>query len=399
MPELVSARPSSPEASQRARRTIIYVLTRMIVGGAQETAKYTAEHFYAKGDRVSLVTGPETGSEGQLRAAVPTIVLPTLVRRVSPINDLRALWSLYRLFRQLRPDVVHSRNAKARFLAPLAARLAGVDLVVQTIHGFSFNNEIDERRALYIALERLAAWLCHCNVVVSEADLEEGERLGIFKPGSAAIIRSGVDVPKVRSADPAATGEIRRRYAPGGDTRLVTLVGRLTSPKTPEVFVDAAAMVLEDHPATTFLLVGDGAKREELHAQIGRLGMEGKVVLTGLRSDVPEILAASDITVHSSTHEGLPKTVLEGMAAGTPVVATAVGGVPAVVEHGITGLLVNPLDPDQLAEAISSLLRDPPLCRRLAAAASGALEEFTIERTVADTERLYDRLAANRTPR
>ena len=395
MPELVSARPSSPEVSQRAHRTIIYVLTRMIVGGAQETAKCTAEHFYAKGDRVSLVTGPETGSEGQLRAAVPTIVLPTLVRRVSPINDLRALWSLYRLFRQVRPDVVHSRNAKARFLAPLAARLAGVDLVVQTIHGFSFNNEIDERRALYVALERLAAWLCHCNVVVSEADLEEGERLGIFKPGSAAIIRSGVDVRKVQSADSAATGEIRRRYAPG-DTRLVTLVGRLTSPKTPEVFVDAAAMVLEDHPATTFLLVGDGAKREELHAQIGRLGVEGKVVLAGLRADVPEILAASEITVHSSTHEGLPKAVLEGMAAGTPVVATAVGGVPAVVEHGVTGLLVDPLDPNQLAEAISSLLRDPDLCRRLAAAASGALEEFTIERTVADTERLYDRLAADR---
>ena len=395
MPELVSARPSSPEVSQRAHRTIIYVLTRMIIGGAQETAKCTAEHFYAKGDRVSLVTGPETGSEGQLRAAVPTIVLPTLVRRVSPINDLRALWSLYRLFRQVRPDVVHSRNAKARFLAPLAARLAGVDLVVQTIHGFSFNNEIDERRALYVALERLAAWLCHCNVVVSEADLEEGERLRIFKPGSAAIIRSGVDVRKVQSADPAATGEIRRRYAPG-DTRLVTLVGRLTSPKTPEVLVDAAAMVLEDHPATTFLLVGDGAKRDELHAQIGRLGVEGKVVLAGLRADVPEILAASDITVHSSTHEGLPKTVLEGMAAGTPVVATAVGGVPAVVEHGVTGLLVDPLDPNQLAEAISSLLRDPDLCRRLAAAASGALEEFTIERTVADTERLYDRLAADR---
>jgi glycosyltransferase involved in cell wall biosynthesis len=390
---LVSTRASSPEFSQRARRTIIYVLTRMIVGGAQETGKCTAEHFYANGDRVLLVTGPETGSEGQLRAAVPTIVLPTLVRRVSPINDLRALWSLYRLFRQVRPDIVHSRTAKARFLAPLAARLAGVELVVQTIHGFSFNNEIDERRALYVALERLAARLCHCNVVVSEADLEEGERLGIFKPGTAAIIRSGVDVRKVESADPAATGEVRRRYAPG-DSRLVTLVGRLTSPKTPEVFVDAAAMVLEGHPTTSFLLVGDGAKREELQTQIVRVGVEDKVMLAGLRSDVPEILAASDITVHSSTHEGLPKTVLEGMAAGTPVVATAVGGVPAVVEHGVTGLLVDPLDPAQLAHAISILLHDEPLRRRLAVAASSALEELTIDRTVADTEQLYDRLAA-----
>jgi glycosyltransferase involved in cell wall biosynthesis len=369
----------------------------MIVGGAQETGKYTAEHFYAKGDRVLLVTGPEAGSEGQLRAAVPTIVLPTLVRRVSPINDLRALWSLYRLFRQVRPDIVHSRTAKARFLTPIAARLAGVDLVVQTIHGFSFNNEIDERRALYVALERLAARLCHCNVVVSEADLAEGERLRIFKPGTAAIIRSGVDERKVQNADLAVTGEIRRRYAPG-DGRLVTLVGRLTSPKTPEVFVEAAAMVLKDHPATTFLLVGDGAKREALQAQIGRLGLGGKVLLTGLRPDVPEILAASDITVHSSTHEGLPKTVLEGMAAGTPVIATAVGGVPAVVEHGVTGLLVDPLDPAQLAQAITTLLRDAPLRRRLAAAAGAALDEFTIDRTAADTERLYDRLAADRIP-
>jgi glycosyltransferase involved in cell wall biosynthesis len=313
---------------------------------------------------------------------------------VSPVNDLRSLASLYRLFRRKRPDIVHSRTAKARFLAPIAARLAGVKLVVQTIHGFSFNNEVDRHKWLYVQLERFAARCCHCNVVVSEADLEEGERLRIFKQGTSTIIRSGVDVRKVRAIDRVEAGKLRSQYALDRG-RIVTLVGRLSSPKTPEVLIDAAAMVVKRHPATRFLLVGDGRKREALLAQVGQLGLDGNVLLLGLRSDIPEILAASDIIAHSSTHEGLPKTVLEGVAAGKPVVATAVGGVPTVIRDNVTGLLVKPLDPTQLAEAIARLISDEHLGERLASAATQALDDFTLDRTVSDTELLYERLEAS----
>ena len=372
-------------------RKIVYVLTRMIVGGAQETGKATAEHFRRRGDSVLLITGAEAGREGNLRADVPTIVLPTLVRGIEPRNDVRALWLLYRIFSREKPDIVHARTAKARFLAPLVARLARVPTIVQTIHGYSFNNEIDNRRGLYILVERLVARCCHCNVVVSEADLEEGRRLGILRRENTVLIRSGVDVAKVQAADPEKAMRLRAHHAEDGGA-LVTLVGRLSMPKTPDVFVDAAARVLQTHRSTRFLVVGDGQKREEIRARIDRLGIADRVSMLGLRDDVPDIIAASDVIVHSSTHEGLPKTVLEGMAAGKPVVASRVGGVPAAVEHGVSGLLVEPLDAGELAGAIEALVAEPSLRTRLGAAASRRAEEYSLDRTLAETEQLYDKL-------
>jgi glycosyltransferase involved in cell wall biosynthesis len=383
----------SDKVSRTASRPlkIVYVITRMIVGGAQETGKYTAEYFHAQGDQVLLVTGAEAGAEGQLHVQVPTVVLPNLVRRVRPVADVRALLSLYRLFRTGRPDIVHSRTAKARFLAPVAARLARVPTVVQTIHGFSFNNEIDRHKWLYVRLERLAARCCHCNVVVSEADMEEGLRRRIFTPERATLIRSGVDLHKMKDVDADRVASLRAEYQlPGGS--IVLLVGRLSPPKTPEVFIDAAARVVEAHRDARLLLVGDGPKRTAVEAQIERLGLQRNVLLLGLRSDVPELVAASDIVVHSSTHEGMPKTVLEGIAVGKPVIATAVGGVPAALVDGVSGLLVEPLDPEGLATAMTRLLDDHGMGEMLASAAAKRLPEFSLDRTVEDTARLYERL-------
>ena len=379
-------------------RKIVYVVTRMIIGGAQETGKYTAEHFHKAGDQVVLVTGPESGREGHMHIEAPTYVEPALVRRVSPSNDLRALWHLYRLFRRERPNIVHSRTAKARFLAPLAARLARVPVVVQTIHGFSFNNEVDRFRRVYVLLERAVARLCHANVVVSEVDLEEGTRLRILRPETTALIRSGVDIGKMNRVDPSEAAAVRARYAPGKEA-LITLVGRLSRPKTPEVVVKAAALVLREHPAARFLLVGDGDQREGLTSQIESLGLADRVLLLGLRHDVPEILAASDLVLHSSTHEGLPKTVLEGMAVGKPVVATAVGGVPVVVEDGVTGLLVPSCDPEGLASAVLRVLADPAAAELFAKEASRRLFRFSRERTLEDTEALYALLDTPGAPR
>ena len=370
---------------------IVYVITRMVVGGAQETTKHMAEHFCREGHEVLLVMGPETGPEGRLEADVPTVVLPTLVRRVSPVADLRTVWLLYRLFRRERPDIVQSQTAKARFVAPVAARLARVPSVIQTIHGFSFNNEIDRYEWLYLRLERIAARMCHWNVFVSDADLEEAERRRIVDPDKATVIRSGVDLEKMMAAGSSGAADLRAEYEiPGG--KIVTLLGRLSSPKTPEVFVDAAALVVKHHPETRFLLVGDGAKKTAIKARIARLGLERSVFLLGLRMDAPELVAASDVVVHSSTHEGLPKTIHEAIAAGKPVIATAVGGIPAVLENGVTGLLVSPLDPEGLAAAMTSLIEDERLGQRLAAAALQTLPEFGVERTMLDAERLYERL-------
>lgn len=377
------------------KRKIIYVITRMVVGGAQETAKVTAEHFHRAGDDVLFVTGVETGREGQLKVDedVPILFLPSLVRRISPIHDLRAVWQLYRLFRRERPDIVHARTSKARVVALAAARLARVPIVIQTIHGWSFGNEIDRKKWLYVIVEKLIARRFDCNIVVSEGDLKEGLETGILRPDGAKLIRSGVNIDKVERVDRERVAKLRAELAPAGQ-RVLTLIGRLSSPKTPDVFVDAAAAVLKRHPDTRFVVVGDGAKREDLVAQIDRLGIAGSVVMLGLRTDVAEIMAASDILVHSSLREGLPKTVLEGMAAGKPVIGTNVGGVPAVVDDGETGMLVEAQDPEGLAAAMLRLLEDPSLCQRLVTNGSQRVQSFSLAKSIDDTNALYDGLLA-----
>jgi glycosyltransferase involved in cell wall biosynthesis len=374
------------------RRKIIYVITRMVVGGAQETAKYTAEHFHRAGDDVLFVTGIETGREGELKVDdVPVLFMPALVRRLSPLNDLRAVWQLYRLFRRRRPEIVHARTSKARAVAVIAARLARVPAVVQTIHGWSFGNQIDRKKWLYVIVEKVIARMFDCNIVVSEGDLREGLETGILRQKTTQLIRSGVNLAKISNVDRQRVERLRADVAPAGQ-RVITLIGRLSSPKTPDVFVDAAAIVLKRHPDTRFLVVGDGAKREALAAQIERLGIGTDVLMLGLRTDVAEIVAASDILVHSSLREGLPKTVLEAMAAGKPVIGTNVGGVPAVVDDGVTGLLVEPSDSGQMATAMLRLLEDPALGARLAANASERVQEFSLAKSIDDTNALYERL-------
>lgn len=374
------------------KRKIIFLVTRMIIGGAQETVKYTVEHFHQLGDDVLLVSGVEAGREGLFEVDAPLLSMPEIVRRISPKNDLMAFVKLVQLFKRERPDIVHAATAKARFLI-LAARVAGVPAVVQTIHGFSFNNEIDKKRALYIRLERLVARFCHCNVVVSKTDEREGKRLRILRRRTTTLITPGVNIAKMRGADAETVAALRREWAPDEET-IFTLVGRLSNPKTPETFVEAAHLILQEHPNARFLLVGDGSKREALEARIAELKLSDKVLLLGLRTDVGAVMAASDIIAHCSTHEGLPKTVLEAMAAGKPVIASRVGGVPHVVREGENGLMVPPQDPAALAQAMRKLMNDATLRARLVQASGDLVAEYSLERTLADTEKLYDRLLA-----
>jgi glycosyltransferase involved in cell wall biosynthesis len=369
---------------------IIYTITRMVIGGAQETAKHTAEYFHQQGHDVLFVTGEEAGREGHYEVDAPTVTMPAMVRAIRPRNDLVTLYLLYRLFRKEKPDIVHARTAKARFLTAFAGRLAGVKVLVQTMHGWSFNMEVDNKRWLYILAERIATRCYDWTVMVAESDLDEGRRIGMLKD-RVSIIRSGVNLERMRNIDIDAVSRLRAELAPNGETVFV-LVGRLSPPKTPEVFVEAAALLAARHPTTRFVIVGDGVFREPVEALVAERGLHSRVVLLGLRRDAAEIVAASDIVVHSSTHEGLPKTILEGMAAGKPVIGTDVDGVSIVLQNGVNGLLVPKNDPAALASAMERILTDDALRAQLSRNASTHVDEFSLAKTIQDTEALYERL-------
>jgi glycosyltransferase involved in cell wall biosynthesis len=301
-------------------------------------------------------------------------------RRPSPADVV----SLVRLVRLARAaDLIHAHSAKAGFLARLAATLAGRrNVCLFTPHAWSFWAAGGSAAFLYRTLERLAAGWCHVIVALSRSEKEAGLASGVGRPNQYRVVLNGVDLE--RFARP-------REPVPG---RVVGL-GRLAPQKRPDLAVRAMSEVRVEHPRAMLHLAGDGPARREIEQLVSELSLGGVVRLLGRHADVPELLSEATCLVLTSDYESCPYTVLEAMAAGVPVVATSVGGVPELVEDGVSGLLVPPGRPEPIAAAISTLLADPELALRLGSAGQArARERFSLQRMVDETLALYDEVAA-----
>lgn len=379
------------------RLPVATVITRLDVGGAQETAVGVAASVDPDRFDVVLLAGAErrnAGYEDRLRAAgVPLVTVADLRGSLRPVSDVRALVRLVRVLRERRPDVVHTHSSKAGVLGRVAARLAGVPVTVHTVHGWSFSAGMPgPARWVAVALERLLARRTTALVVVGESDRAAGLARGIGVPSSYHVIRSGVDVDRFRLT-PGRRAAIRTALGVPEGVPLVGTVGRLAAQKDPEAFVAMAHGVHRARPDARFVVVGDGPLRTAIEQAIAQQGLDGVVTLLGERDDVEQLLAALDVFVLTSRWEGLPRAVVEAMAAGVPVVASAVGCVADVVRHERTGLLVPAGDGPGFSAAVTRLLDDPTLRARLAAAAQPMVDEFSATAMVAGHEALYEQLA------
>ena len=377
--------------------TVCHVITKLDVGGAQDTAVELCARLDRGRYRTVLVAGPWEGGDGPMAdearsRGVDVRIVPNLVRPLSPVRDVRAVAALVRLFRDLRPDVVHTHSSKAGIVGRLAARLAGVPVVVHTVHGWSFNDRMGRlRRWTYRALERRAARRTDALVVVCDRDRRRGLDARIGADDTYALVRSGIDVRAFdRWVDPAVARSMLDLPLAGP---VVGSVTRLTRQKDPLTFVRAAAAIRRAVPDANFVLVGDGPLRADVEKEAAELGLLDQLVVAGVRRDVAAVLPAFDVFVLSSLWEGLPRVVLEAMAAGVPVVATDVDGVGEAVVDGRTGRLVPPADPHALAAATVALLDDPGHAAQVAELARYRLAGFTVEAMVNDTDALYRRLA------
>lgn len=296
--------------------------------------------------------------------------------------------------RRNRIDIVHSYNFYANCFAIPAARLARTPVVVASIRAMgAFMTPLQRR------VQRMICRLA--DVVLVNADAVRQWLIGEgYCPDKLVVIRNGIDLSRFERphAGPAVRGEL----GVSGDAPVIAMVARVNRLKGVEYFLEAAAAVASVFPDARFLVVGDAVVvkddvaapnsnyRRELEEQIRRLGLERRVVFTGFRLDVPELLSEVTASVHPSLSEGLPNAVLESMAAGVPVVATRIGGTPEAIEDGVTGLLVPPGDSAALARAMCRLLEDRELAARLGQAARRRVSEcFSLERMVRETERLY----------
>lgn len=381
------------------RATIVHVITQLELGGAQQNTLDTCALLDRSRFDVVLLAGPG----GRLDSQAGNIedldfkTVKQLVRRIAPLADRAAFVEIRDILRRLAdssqaPLIVHTHSTKAGIVGRLAARSAGASGVVHTIHGFghpALGNPL-LRRAGILAEQYLAPRTDRF-IAVSFANVAEGHRLGLFRTTPVTVIRSGFDLESFRA--PTITRDAARAAIDqSGDAPIVGMVACLKPQKAPLDFAEIAARVLRRVPRAHFVLAGDGELRTDLEARVRALGIESQFHLLGWRDDVPRVLRALDVFVLTSRWEGLPRSVVQAMASGVPVVANAVDGVADVVIDDRTGFSISPGDIGAAAARIVALLEDRSLATRLANEASKNLSEFDVREMVAAQERLYSEL-------
>jgi glycosyltransferase involved in cell wall biosynthesis len=359
-----------PFAPDPGRVKVLHIITRLAGGSGGNTLisalgmdRGRYEVWLAGGKGGSLW---DRATEGGIR----TVEIPSLVEQISPMRDLAALWALVKLIRRERFAIVHTHCAKAGFVGRLAAWLSRSPVVVHTFHAFPYHDYMSVgRRRVYIQLERLAGLISNRSIAVAPRVAREAVEMRIARPGSVIVIPSSVELDGVPDGpDP----DLRRELGLSEDAPIVGTVGRIVFQKAPLDFVRMAAIVRSERPEVRFVMVGDASLEsapleEATRLEARKLGVD--IVFTGHRRDAPRIAALFDVFVISSLYEGLGRSLTEAMGSGRPVVATAVNGVPDLVEPGSTGLLAPPGRPELLAASVLWLLEHADEARRMGAQA------------------------------
>jgi len=380
---------------------IVHVITRLMLGGAQENTVLECEDLRREyGDEVLLVTGPPGRHEGNLlprarAGGVPLEVVPELQRAIHPGRDAVAYQKIKRLLRGFQPQVVHTHSAKAGVLGRAAAWALGVPAVVHTVPGAPFHPYQGRgARAGFRLCERWAARRCHAMVSVADAMTDLMVAAGVAPREKFTTIYSGMEVEPFLEAE-RHRGRVRAAWGYGPEDIVVGKVARLFHLKGHEFLIDAARRVVDQVPRTRFLLVGSGILRERLERRIARAGLASVFRFAGLvpREQMPETLAAMDLVVHTSLREGLARVLPQALLVGRPVISYDVDGAREVVLPDETGILLPPCSVGPLADAVIRLARDPDLRRRMGEEGRRRCREtFCHRHMTAEIRQLYQRL-------
>lgn len=323
----------------------------------------------------------------------------TMKREIAPIADILGLFSLYRIFRRERFDLVHVHTPKASLLGAIAARLARVRHVVYTIHGFYFHDSMGRfQRLFYIFWEKIIALSVDAALSQNRADIDTALEEGIYRAEKIDFLGNGIDVQRftLSSSKDDSLREIRRSLGIPERSRVVGIVARLVREKGFLELFKAVKILALEFPDIYLIVVGprDDAKQDALTSGIAReMGIEGKVLFTGMRLDLPDLYSAMDVFVLPSHREGFPRVIMEASSMGLPVVATDIRGCREAVEDGKTGILVPVGDPEALASGIARILREPRLARDLGGAGRRkAVDDFDEGRVFRTVWKTYELL-------
>jgi glycosyltransferase involved in cell wall biosynthesis len=377
---------------------VLRVIARLNMGGPALHVAYLTAGLRGRGYETTLVAGTLAHGEDSMAfvasgLGVEVVTIPELGREISPLRDLIATLRLARLIRRERPQILHTHTAKAGTVGRLAARLAGrarPPIVVHTFHGHVLRGYFGPVRSrLFRWLERWLARDTTALIAVSPQVRDDLVALGVAPKEKFAVIRLGIELEE-RVAGMNGRADTRRYLGIAPDRFTVGWIGRMTAIKNTEDVLTAFKALRARGVEATLCMVGDGPDRPELERRAHELGIMRDTLFLGYQQDVAPLYGAFDALVLPSSNEGTPVSVIEALAARTPVVATRVGGVPDVVREGDDGFLVDPGDTDALAERLERLASDPQLREGMGAAArSRVLSRYAVDRLVDDVDRLY----------
>jgi len=387
---------------------ILHIITRLDMGGSAQNTLLTCKEFSGKFE-TTLVHGlshesgmsdlekkiVEDGIEKAKTQGVKVIPLPSLVRSISPIKDFKALFSLVWLMFKERPDIVHTHSSKAGILGRLAAKMAFVPNIIHTPHGHVFYGHFGPFASkMFLWVEKLFSKFTDRMVALTDGEKRDYIGLSVCSPEKLLKIHSGVDVARYMQPNGNMV-EKKRSLGLDQTEAVIGFVGWLLPIKGPLYLIKAMEYVWPQHPEASLVFIGKGDLDVDLRARALRMNANGRVKFLGWREDIVEIMPIFDMLVLPSLNEGMGRVLVEAMAAGKPVVASRVGGIPDLVRHDETGYLVPPADEKALANGIKKLLDDPEKAKQMGLRGQEYCRQFSLEAMIEKLDDLYSSLTTN----
>ena len=389
---------------------VVHIITRLDKGGSAESTLLTTLLLDNTKYEVFLVHGlslesdmsseenkaMEQGLDLARSKGIRLFTIPSLVRRISIINDIRALYGIYRIIKRVRPHIVHTHTSKAGALGRMAAYLARAPIIIHTPHGHVFNDYYGPfMTRLFVLAEKFLSLTTDKITALTVQERDEHLAEGISSKEKYVVIESGVALDLLMNMSVEINAG-KKEFGIPLDNNVVGVVGRLVPIKGHKYLISAAKKIIEKSHNTVFIFVGDGHLKSELEEQAESIGIRNNIIFTGWRKDVPEILCLFDILVLPSLNEGMGRVLIEGMALGKPIVASKVGGIINLVKNGENGILVPPKDFNALGNAISQLIKNKALAEKMGKKGkSMVLPEFSSSAMANRMDDLYQSLLSN----
>jgi glycosyltransferase involved in cell wall biosynthesis len=387
---------------------ILHIITRLDMGGSAQNTLLSCKELCDKYE-IILVHGlshesgmtdgekqvVEDGVEKATENGVKVIALPSMVRSIRLIKDFKALLSLVWLIFKEKPDIVHTHSSKAGILGRVAAKISFVPKIIHTPHGHVFYGHFGAFASkIFLWVEKNFSKFTDRIVALTDGEKNDYKKLSVCPSEKLLKIHSGVDVSRYMKSN---GNQVEKRRSLGLDQngKVIGFIGWLLPIKGPEYLIKAMEFVWPEHPEASLVFLGKGDLDVDLRAQALRMNANGRIKFLGWREDINEIMPIFDMLVLPSLNEGMGRVLVEAMAAGKPVVASRVGGIPDLVIHGKTGFLVPPADEKALADGIKKLLDDPEKAWEMGQQGRKLCQQFSLEAMIEKLDDLYSDLILN----